>query len=166
MLPIIIIKVLKILDKISYYREMLADWFAWKNVNNTIIFIQYLLLCLFRFVQLLTRMIHSNLEVYLLRAHQSDRRAIFTKDGRITERQTCYKGCCFYLNTKDWFAYKTVLLTWNFPSFALRKVSKDPFSMYSVMIMIGLDLVTTPWKWNVNFNVVDKYCFISYKLGP
>ncbi len=37
-------------------------------------------------------------------------------------------------------------LTWNFPSLALRKVSREPFSMYSVMIMMGLALVTTPCR--------------------
>ena len=43
--------------------NMLADWFARKNIDDTIIFVQYLLLFLFKFVQLLTRIIHSNLEV-------------------------------------------------------------------------------------------------------
>ena len=43
--------------------ELLADWFARKNVDNTIIFIQYLLLFRFRFSQLLARLFHSNVEV-------------------------------------------------------------------------------------------------------
>ena len=30
--------------------------------------------------------------------------------------------------------------------YTLRKVSSDPFSMYSVMIMTGFDLVTTPCR--------------------
>ena len=42
---------------------MLADWLARKNVDDTIIFIQYLILFLYRFVQLLTRVFHSYLEV-------------------------------------------------------------------------------------------------------
>ena len=42
---------------------VLADWFAQNNVDDMMIFIQYLLLLLTRFVQLLTRLFHSNLEV-------------------------------------------------------------------------------------------------------
>ena len=38
------------------------------------------------------------------------------------------------------------MITWNFPSLALKNVSRDPFSMYSVMIMVGWALVTTPWR--------------------
>ena len=41
---------------------LLTNWFTWKNLDDTIIFIQYLLLFLFRFVQLLTIMCNSNLE--------------------------------------------------------------------------------------------------------
>ena len=44
------------------------------------------------------------------------------------------------------YRYTENVRTWNFPSFALKNVSKDPFSINSVMIMIGLDLVTTPCK--------------------
>ena len=43
--------------------KVLADWFARKNIDDTMIFIQYLLLFLFKFDQLLPRIIHSNLEV-------------------------------------------------------------------------------------------------------
>ena len=43
---------------------MLADWFARKNVDGAIIFIQYLFMFLYRFVQLLTRLFHPNLKVY------------------------------------------------------------------------------------------------------
>ena len=50
------------------WNRVLADWFAWKNVDDTIIFIQYWLLFLFRFVQLTTRISHSNLEVWFTRA--------------------------------------------------------------------------------------------------
>ena len=44
---------------------VLADWFARHNVDDTVLFIQYVLLFLFRFVQLLTRIklyniCHSN----------------------------------------------------------------------------------------------------------
>ena len=45
---------------------LLADWFARNNVDNTIIFIQFVLLFLFRLVQLLARINHSSLEVWYL----------------------------------------------------------------------------------------------------
>ena len=38
----------------------------------------------------------------------------------------------------------TNCITWNFPSLARRKVSRDPFSIYSVIIITGVALVTTP----------------------
>ena len=57
---------------------LLADWFAWKNLDDTIIFIQYLLLFLFRLVQLLTRKILSNLEVFF-QAHKTNRRATWAQ---------------------------------------------------------------------------------------
>ena len=53
---------------------VLAYWFAQNNVDDTIIFIQYLLLFLFRFVQLLTRI--------------NEHRVIFTVDGLITMAST------------------------------------------------------------------------------
>ena len=42
---------------------MLADSFAWNNVEDTIMFIQYLLPFRFKFGQLLAITIPSNLEV-------------------------------------------------------------------------------------------------------
>ena len=51
------------LSRLGPAMELLTNWFARKNVDDTIIFMQYLLLSLFRFVQLLTSLFHSNLEV-------------------------------------------------------------------------------------------------------
>ena len=45
------------------FKQVLTDWFAWKNVDDTIIFIQYLLQFYFSFVQLLSILFPSNLEV-------------------------------------------------------------------------------------------------------
>ena len=41
---------------------LLSNWFAQKNLDDTIIFIQYLLLFLFRLIQILTIMCNSNPE--------------------------------------------------------------------------------------------------------
>ena len=47
---------------------LLANWFDRKNIDDLIIFIQYLLLFCFRLGLLLARIIHSNLEVYFTSA--------------------------------------------------------------------------------------------------
>ena len=46
----------------------------------------------------------------------------------------------------NWFSHLLFDLRMSFVFVTLRKVSSDPFSMYSVMIMTGLDLVTTPCR--------------------
>ena len=43
-------------EKVLFVNALLTNWFAQKNLGDTIIFIQYLLLFLFRFVQLLSIM--------------------------------------------------------------------------------------------------------------
>ena len=58
----------------SYY-IMLADWCDRNNEDETIIFVQYLLLFLFRFVQLLTKMFRPIWKM-VLRARQADGLAI------------------------------------------------------------------------------------------
>ena len=47
-------------SKLTYCQ---LNWFARKNVDDTIIYMQYLLMSLFRFVQLLKSLFHFNLEV-------------------------------------------------------------------------------------------------------
>ena len=52
---------------------LLADWFAQKNIDDTIIFIQYVFLFRFRFGQLLMRLFYSKC---VLRVRQADQRAL------------------------------------------------------------------------------------------
>ena len=71
------------------FRHLLfAYQFARKNIDNTIIFIQYLLLFLFMFNKLLKRITHSNLELFYecakLTGALYKHRVIFTIDGHIT----------------------------------------------------------------------------------
>ena len=40
----------------------------------------------------------------------------------------------------------SLILTWNFPSLARKNVSNDPFSINSVIIIVGWAFVTTPWR--------------------
>ena len=65
---------------------LLTDWFAQKNVDDTDILIQYLLRLRNRFVQLLTSLFSSNLEVYFtkrakLTGAQYKHRVLFTLNG-------------------------------------------------------------------------------------
>ena len=57
------------------WKLMLADWFAWKNVDDTVIFIQYLFAVPFQFRSITNK--NDPLQSQcILRARQADRRAV------------------------------------------------------------------------------------------